>query len=369
MITNAFSSPVLHIYPHLYTHICPYDICPYDLRFGHGMNLKYLTIILSFRIEPKVNFAPSKSSSSQALASVLGGGSSRDESPKAPSPKPGLYFSLVFLAPSLMSITASIFDGGFTSASPPPSAWANPFKQQDTSDLPDDPAMNNDGSAPSLKKSGGLFDRISPPKDNGFKVGPSFSSVGDQTWSPDKGFKFAPAPAASTGLFGNTNGSSSSSGLFGSKPASATTTATTSAEASESEGGEPSDAPPPAQKDTDLSLQGPGEEDEDSMFQVRSLVYDMSGGGPPKKLGIGSLRVLKNRNNGKARIIVRSDIGKVVANVALVREVSYSVQDKRCLKVPEFLTGGGIRMLGFRVGKEEVAEQLRKVVEKAKMES
>jgi hypothetical protein len=238
-----------------------------------------------------------------------------------------------------------------------------------------------DDSAPEPKKTGGLFDRVSPPKDNGFKVGPSFGT-GDRTWTPDKGVKFAPAPAAGTGLFGsstittngskgglfgNSNGSSSSSGLFGSKPASTTTTAPTSAEASasETEGGEPSDAPPPERKEADLSLQGPGEEDEDSLFQVRSLVYDFSNG--TKKVGVGALRVLKNRINGKARIIVRSDLGKVLLNMALVDKVTYNIQDKKCLKAPEFLPEGKMKMWGLRVGKEEDAEALRKVVEDAKL--
>jgi hypothetical protein len=63
-------------------------------------------MILSFRIEPKANFASSKSSSSQALASVLGGGfsSSKEEPSKAPSPKPGLWSLANLLASSLTRI-------------------------------------------------------------------------------------------------------------------------------------------------------------------------------------------------------------------------------------------------------------------------
>ncbi|KAF8254001.1 hypothetical protein K440DRAFT_151158 [Wilcoxina mikolae CBS 423.85] len=346
--------------------------------------------------EPKVTFAsPNKSSSSQALASVLGGFSSTkpmDESQKQTdkkSPKP-----------------ASIFDN--PSPQPVASSWVNPFSKPDTSNLPDDPepmydddepasskrsgglfnriSPPKDASASEPKRTGGLFDRISPPKEEIKPFGTSlFGAGGDQTWSPDKGLKFSSAPSPSSslfsgagtnnkgGLFGGTNGTSTaSSGLFGSKPSSAAATpsALTSAENSEAENGtpnegDPSDAQPPATTETDLSKQGPGEEDEDSLFQARSIVYDMSGPKPQKE-GVGTLRVLKNRISGKSRIIVRSDIGKVVMNVALKGNIKYILQEKRLLRVPEFLESGGIKTWGARIGKEDVAGKLLSTVEEVK---
>jgi len=241
-----------------------------------------------------------------------------------------------------------------------------------------------DASSLEPKHTGGLFDRISPPKEEIKPFGTSMFGVGgDQTWTPDKGLKFSSTPSpgsslfsgASTnkgGLFGANGTSTGSSSLFGSKPSSAAATpsALTSAENSEAENGtsnegDPSDSQPPATTETDLSKQGPGEEDENSLFQARSIIYDMSGPELTKE-GVGTLRVLKNRLNGKSRIIVRSDIGKVVMNVALKGSVKYVLREKRLLRVPEFLESGKIKTWGARIGKEEVAAKLLSTVEEAK---
>lgn len=246
-----------------------------------------------------------------------------------------------------------------------------------------------DAPTPEPKHTGGLFDRITPPKEESRPAG---LFGGDQTWTPDKGLNFAPAPFTGSSLFsdpataksssstsgnlfgGAANGTSStnSAGLFGSKPSStaATPSAVTSAETSEAEAstpkeGEPSDAQPPEVPEHDLSGPGPGEEDEDSFFQARSIIYRMAEGKLNKE-GVGSLRVLKNRVNGKGRIVVRSDIGKVVMNVALSKDIKYSLQDKRLLRVPEFFEGGRMRMWAARIGKEDVAAKLLKTVDEIK---
>jgi hypothetical protein len=296
----------------------------------------------------------------------------------------------------LISSEGSIFDNPSASAS---TSWVNPFQKEDTSNLPDDPEPTADDEsapppkrigglfdritppkdvpAPEPKRTGGLFDRITPPKDNYAPVNAAKgmpSNGGDQTWSPEKGLKFsAPTSNTSTSLFGSTNNAALSTGFTFSKPPStATPSVTTSTEVSESEkenggsaaDGEPSDAQPPPKSETDLSKQGPGEEEESSMFQARAIVYDTTGG-VYKKEGVGTLRVLKNKTNGRARVIVRSDIGKVVLNVRLQVETKYSVREKRLLLVPEFQVGG-VKVWGIRLGKEDVAEELRKVVEEMK---
>jgi len=290
----------------------------------------------------------------------------------------------------------SIFDNPSASAS---TSWVNPFQKEDASNLPDDPEpTTDDESAPPPKRTGGLFDRITPPKDvpapEPKRTGGLFDRItppkdnyapanaaegmpsngGDQTWNPEKGLKFSAPSNTSTNLFGSTNNAALSTGFTFSKPSStATPSVATSTEVSESEkengnsaaDGEPSDAQPPPKSETDLSKQGPGEEDESSMFQVRAIVYDTTGGGY-KKEGVGTLRVLKNKTNGRGRVIVRSDIGKVVLNVRLQVEMEYSLREKRLLLVPEFQAGGKLKIWGIRLGKEDVAEELRKVVEEVK---
>lgn len=250
-----------------------------------------------------------------------------------------------------------------------------------------------DAPAPEPKRTGGLFDRITPPKEENKPFGGAglfgAGGGGDQTWTPDKGLNFAPAPSTGSSLFsgagttksssgnlfgGAVNGTSStnSTGLFGSKPSSAAATpsAVTSAETSEAEAstpkeGEPSDAQPPEVPENDLSGPGPGEEDEDPCFQARSIIYRVTEGKLIKE-GVGNLRVLKNRVNGKGRIVVRSDIGKVLMNVALSKDVKYALQDKRLLRVPEFSEGGKIKMWGARIGKEDIAAKLLKTVDEIK---
>ena len=274
------------------------------------------------------------------------------------------------------SVEASIFDN--PAPQPATTAWVNPFKKADTSNLPDDTE-----DEPATKSAGSLFNK--PTGGRGL-----FGGGGDQTWSPEKGVNFAPAPAVGSslfsgsnanggGLFGSSNANgkpSTTTGFFGSKPlappaSGSNTSATTSAEASEAETtpaaeGEPSDAQPPAKPEKDLSQQGPGEEEEDSKFSTRSIVYDMDAK-PPSKLGVGTLRVLKNRSNGKARVLVRNDLGKVLLNLALSKDASYVVQDNRLLRVPEFQENGKIRTWGCRVGKEDgIAEKLKAAVEEAK---
>jgi hypothetical protein len=221
--------------------------------------------------------------------------------------------------------------------------------------------------APGTPKGNGnsLFDRITPPKDSDSSV---FGATSKPASNPFAAFN--PTPAAgtgifgsaqpSTGIFGSANGASSGTSVF----APAASPSTEKSEDATPAEGEPSDTPPDPSKSTDLSGKGPGEEDEDSLFSVRALIYDLTGGGT-KKEGVGQLRVLKNRNNGKARIIVRSDIGKVLMNVALQPNVEYTVVQQRLLKVPEFLEGG-IKIWGTKCGKEENAATLLKIVEEAK---
>lgn len=226
-----------------------------------------------------------------------------------------------------------------------------------------------------------MFDRASPTKqDHPFNPSASnFPSTGDNTWSPEKGVKFS-APPPSGGLFsgnsnkggicGGTNGTSSSSSsgfTFSAKPAGAVTPVT-SASASESEtgggadDGEPSDAQP-SKTEKDLSLQGPGEEDEDPVFQLpRSIIYDLSST-PVKTVGIGALRVLKNRVTGKSRILVRSDLGKVLLNVALKKDIKYQLHLGKCLKVPEFQADGSIKFFAAKVKADDLQKLLQTVEE------
>ncbi|EGX44291.1 hypothetical protein AOL_s00193g19 [Orbilia oligospora ATCC 24927] len=278
------------------------------------------------------------------------------------------------------------------------------------------------------------FGQIAAPKTGAVGlIGNTAGTSDKQTWTPDKGIKFgdridskgsstasgsvpaqslfglqsqAPAPG---GLFGNTttkfnfpqptNGKgvfSNSplksaipsvllSGLTGGGlappattfggPSPAPSDISTPGEASNKEGGEddndPSDEAGQQGGNTkDLSGKGPGEEEEDEVFETRSSIYNLNNGAYVK-IGIGRLRVLKNRINGRARIVVKVETGKVLMNVGLRKELDYTKVSEseakgKVVKIIEFLPEGKSRVWVMKVGTAELAQKLRKTLEEKK---
>lgn len=305
--------------------------------------------------------------------------------------------------------------------------FVNPFTSQkpDPSDRDmDDEGSDSDNKKPSgASNTGSLFGRASEPKPSNSlsesvfgtptktstSTGGLFSNRLDQTWSPDRGVKFesangnrngsifsakssgeakpitnffdtgsstssavttpgassifgTPGPKAEVGFSFGGNGTTKPGGPI-SIPTSRETTATPE------ESSEPNDNAHLAKNEVDLSAQGPGEEEEDSLFQVRAIIYEIVGGGvAPKKAGVGTLRVLKNRITGKARVVTRTEGGKVVLNVGLVKEVVYGLGEKRGknVSVVEFLAGSKPKRFSVRVKEEEVAKQLGEIMDDAK---
>ncbi|KAK6539572.1 hypothetical protein TWF694_009782 [Orbilia ellipsospora] len=260
--------------------------------------------------------------------------------------------------------------------------------------------------------------------------GNTTTSTEPKTWTPDKGIKFGnqsenksdstagSAPSifgnktqASTGLFGSgsttsvpsfnfaspSNGNSIFSNpsskpatppvLFGGPsggglappaplfggPSPAPSDMSTPGESSNKEGdeNEPSDeAGQQGGNSTDFSGRGPGEEEEDEVFEARSSIYNLVKGAYVK-IGIGRLRVLKNRNTFKSRVVVKVETGKVLMNVGLRKELDYSKVSEteakgKVVKVLEFLPGGESRVWVMKVGTVELAQKLRKTLEENK---
>lgn len=309
----------------------------------------------------------------------------------------------------------------------------NPFTAKkpdpDDRDMDDEESDGDDKQPSGTSSAGSLFGRVSDPKPSTStsgsifgqtpKAGGLFGGRVDQTWSQDKGAKFEPTtngngngsifgskPAADSKLnfFGGsaasstatTPGVSATSSLFStpgpkpevgfsfggngttkpsgpiSIPSSSAVSRDTSATPDDA-ASEPNDNAHLAKNELDLSVQGPGEEDEDALFQVRAIIYELLGGGAaPKKAGVGTLRVLKNRLTKKARIVTRTDSGKVVLNVKLMEGVSYALGEKggKNVNVAEFLHAGKPpKRYSLRVKKEEDAKELSDVMESAKMGS
>lgn len=242
--------------------------------------------------------------------------------------------------------------------------------------MPDDPEPEYDDEEdenPKKPLGGSIFGFSSAPKDD--NKSSLFSNGADKTWSPDTGIKFSttglfpPATANGGGMFGGATAKpaaapASSAGFFGSSKPTPVASVTTSASASESE--DPSDVVPPHKNESNLSQQGPGEEDEDSLFQAKSVFYAVVTGGPLKKEGAGMLRVLKNRITGKGRVVIRTDVGKVLLNVGLAKDVKYVLQDNGLVRIPQFKEDGVVeKTWGIKV-KDQKA--LREAVEKGKGE-
>lgn len=322
----------------------------------------------------------------------------------------------------------SVFDNPTAPANS--DGFVNPFTSQKPN--PSDRDMDDEGSDGDDKKpsgasgTGSLFGRVSEPKSStslsesvfGTPTKSSTSTSGlfsnrlDQTWSPDRGVKFESTNGNGNGLifgakslgeakpatsfFGagssasstaTTPGASGASSIFGTpgpkaevgfsfggngttKPSGPITIPTSrETTATPEEVSEPNDNAHLAKNEVDLSAQGPGEEEEDSLFQVRAIIYEIVGGGlAPKKAGVGTLRVLKNRITGKARVVTRTEGGKVVLNVGLVKEVVYGLGEKsgKNVSVVEFSTGSKPKRFSVRVKEEDVAKQLGEIMDGAK---
>ncbi|PWW71884.1 hypothetical protein C7212DRAFT_230168 [Tuber magnatum] len=309
------------------------------------------------------------------------------------------------------SPNAPVNNGGFV----------NPFPNSSTDDIVvEEDDVDNGGNSKKAGSGRSLFDRISEPlpdkKGAGFvgspKIGLGESSlfgkkVGDAkpnslfgSVSGSASASSTPAagsPAATSSLFGTSTTDKPEVGFSfgglnkptGSIPAPSlnpgllrptptlsrnssdgnTTSAVSTPGATDTEASEPNDNAHNAKNDLDLSGPGPGEEDEDSKYQMKALVYE-STKEAFKKTGSGTLRVLKNRENGKARIVVRTDIGKVILNVGLNKALNYAVVDdkkKNSVRIPEFLPGGATRTWLVRVKLAEDAARLATVMNEEKL--
>ncbi|WEW60688.1 hypothetical protein PRK78_006175 [Emydomyces testavorans] len=75
----------------------------------------------------------------------------------------------------------------------------------------------------------------------------------------------------------------------------------------------------------DFTKGGAGEEDEDVEFEIRARALKLKPGASWEVKGVGMLRILKRRDNGRARMLLRADpSGNVILNAALIPQVDYA---------------------------------------------
>ena len=118
----------------------------------------------------------------------------------------------------------------------------------------------------------------------------------------------------------------------------------------------------------DLTAGGPGEEDEDVVFEVKgkAMVYDRPASKWDVK-GVGFLRVLKNRDTGNTRMLMRQDpSGKILLNTGLAPQFNYDSNQSKHVRLPFANESGKIEAWMLRVGKDEDAKRLVAVLEENK---
>ncbi|KAI4165989.1 MAG: hypothetical protein LQ342_000420 [Letrouitia transgressa] len=259
--------------------------------------------------------------------------------------------------------TTSIFS---SSGSPSNNTW-NPDTPIKFGNQSDPPAVSVISPSPSKSSHNGIF-------------GASRSSVLPDNESKTSSGQLGTPPKPPS-LFGFASGGplqsqNSTLALPFNVPSSATSRATspgltTGESANESAGGDVDDEAP-KEEQIDLSNGGPGEDDEDIIYDVKAkaLKYDAKKETPEKKewvtRGVGRCRVLKHRETGKVRILMRQEaIGKIALNVGLLPSLWY-VQEKKCVRVPVPVDQGKIESWMVQVGKVEDAAALARVLEENK---
>lgn len=180
-------------------------------------------------------------------------------------------------------------------------------------------------------------------------------------------FSFGGNAAAPSGpsLFGApASGAPAGTGLFGAKSFATTSTpavASSTPSAVESTDEEHSNEP----QSTDLSVQGPGEENEEPMYEKKAKVYEVKDGAP-ESLGVGILRVLTHKDTKKTRVLVRADgSGRVIINVLLRQQLTYTATGTQ-VKIIDFKSDGSPTTYVVRVKTADDGSKLSAIMEKHK---
>lgn len=199
---------------------------------------------------------------------------------------------------------------------------------------------------------------------------------GDKPFTNLFGTSGSSKPAASSVGF-NFGGTPSAPGsLLPSAAASATTSRATTPGAT-TDGDSGADADPDAEhhEQIDLTAGGPGEEDELSVHEVRAKALkwckkDGDASEPWVTQGVGPLRVLKHKETGVSRILLRADpSGKIILNKGILGNVEYKANGKTLKIMTASDDGKGMETYVLQVKTPEFAQKLAEVLEANKASS
>ena len=231
-------------------------------------------------------------------------------------------------------------------------------------------STTNDGAAPKVSITEATPSKASTPSI--FANLNTIESTPKPTFSNLFGNLTPKAPTlgipTSTGFsFGTSPGSS----LFPSVAASGVTSRATSPGNTTDGASDYEDPDAEKHEQIDLSAGGPGEEDEQKLYEVRAkaLQWTTKDGerGSFVVKGVGPLRVLKHKETGASRLVLRGDpAGNIILNKALLASVAYKA-NKKTVTVPAAADGGtGMETWLLQVREIEWAEKLAGILESNK---
>ncbi|KAL2042176.1 hypothetical protein N7G274_005364 [Stereocaulon virgatum] len=225
------------------------------------------------------------------------------------------------------------------------------------------PSVNITSPSPTKSPFTGLF---GAPKTNTAAETPTkpsalFSMAPTKTPSTGLGFGFTPSNPTTKALAPPSNNVSGASSR-------ATSPGATTGESATESTADAEDETAPKDEQIDLTAGGQGEEDEDVAFVVKgkAIMYNPSSKVWDTK-GLGFLRILKHRDTGKSRMVMRTDpSGKIILNASLSSQLKYTSSQKQHVRIPFANAEGKIEAWTLKVGKDGDAKALSKILEENK---
>lgn len=118
-----------------------------------------------------------------------------------------------------------------------------------------------------------------------------------------------------------------------------------------------------------LTTGGPGEEDEEVLHEIRAKALQWSSKEWQTR-GVGPLRVLKHKDTGAARILLRADpSGTIVLNKSLLAGVKYDINEKTIKFPAAGDTGKGLETWLLQLKTPQFAQDLGEILESNKPSS
>ena len=250
-------------------------------------------------------------------------------------------------------------DAAETGKSPKGDRTWNPESPIKFGSSSDAPAVNITAPSPSKSPFSGLF---GAPKTNSTDspakpVFNPFSATPTKPPATGLGFGFTPANPVTKSLVPPSNSISTSTSR-------ATSPGVTTGESANESTADKDDDDISKDEQVDLTSGGPGEEDEDVLFTVKAkaLNYNSENKTWITK-GLGPLRVMKHRETGITRLLMRQEpSGKIVLNYGLLKGLKYEKASDKAIRVPIVNDTGKIENLMLRVGKDEDAQNMVSII-------